>query len=129
MFAQLSNEFDFGEQFALDYAGDPAGTQKAVNNIRNTMYLPGPSGLQNNDDLGANSSTFIWEMLGMYPENSGLRQPGVREPRVPARRDQPAERPDDHDQRSGRVAQHLLRQVAEDSTAARTRSCTYRSRR
>jgi predicted alpha-1,2-mannosidase len=70
MFAQLTNEFDFGEQYMGDYAGDPAGTQQAVNNIRNTMYPPGPS-LDNNDDLGANSSTFIWEMLGMYPENSG----------------------------------------------------------
>jgi predicted alpha-1,2-mannosidase len=69
--AQLTNEFDFGEQNALDYAGDPAGTQAAVNNIRNGMYLPGPTGLDNNDDLGANSSTFVWEMLGMYPENSG----------------------------------------------------------
>jgi predicted alpha-1,2-mannosidase len=70
-FAQLTNEFDFGEQFALDYAGDPAGTQQAVNNIRNGMDLPGPSGLLNNDDLGANSSAFIWEMLGLYPENPG----------------------------------------------------------
>jgi predicted alpha-1,2-mannosidase len=71
MFAQLTNEFDLGEQNALDYAGDPAGTQQAVDNIRNGMYLPGPDGLANNDDLGANSSTFVWEMLGMYPENSG----------------------------------------------------------
>jgi predicted alpha-1,2-mannosidase len=71
MFAQLTNEFDQGEQNAGDYAGDPAGTQQAVNNIRNGMYLPGPSGLANNDDLGANSSAFVWEMLGMYPENSG----------------------------------------------------------
>ena len=71
MYAELTNEFDFGEQFALDYAGDPAGTQKAVANIRNTMDLPGPDGLANNDDLGANSSSFVWEMLGMYPENSG----------------------------------------------------------
>jgi hypothetical protein len=71
MYGELANEFDFGEQNALDYAGDPAGTQLAVNTIRNTMYLPGPSGLANNDDLGANSSAFIWEMLGMYPENSG----------------------------------------------------------
>jgi predicted alpha-1,2-mannosidase len=70
MFAQLTNEFDFGEQYMGDYAQDPAGTQQAVNNIRTTMYPPGPS-LDNNDDLGANSSTFIWEMLGMYPENSG----------------------------------------------------------
>ncbi len=69
-YAQLTNEFGFGEQYAGDYAGDPAGTQLAVNTIRNTMYQPGPS-LDNNDDLGANSSTFIWEMLGMYPENSG----------------------------------------------------------
>ena len=70
MSALLTNEFDFGEQFALDYAGDPAGTQQAVNNIRNNMYQPGFD-LPNNDDLGANSSSFIWEMLGMYPENSG----------------------------------------------------------
>ena len=71
MFAQLSNEFDFGEQYMGDYAQDPAGAQKAVNTMLSTMYPPGPSGLPNNDDLGANSSTFIWEMLGMYPENSG----------------------------------------------------------
>jgi predicted alpha-1,2-mannosidase len=72
MHALLTNEFGFGEQYALDYAGDPAGTQKAVNHIRNTMYQPGPSGIADNDDLGANSSAFVWEMLGMYPENSGL---------------------------------------------------------
>jgi putative alpha-1,2-mannosidase len=71
MYAELTNEFDLGEQNALDYAGDPAGTQQAVNNVRNTMFLPGPSGLANNDDLGAESSQFIWEMLGLYPENSG----------------------------------------------------------
>jgi predicted alpha-1,2-mannosidase len=71
MHALLSNEFDEGEQFALDYAGDPAGTQLAVNTARNTMYQPGPFGLKNNDDLGAESSQFIWEMLGMYPENPG----------------------------------------------------------
>ena len=71
MYAELTNEFDLGQQFALDYAGDPAGTQAVVNNIRNTMYPPGPSGLANNDDLGAESSQFIWEMLGMYPENPG----------------------------------------------------------
>jgi predicted alpha-1,2-mannosidase len=71
MFGLLTNEFGFGEQYALDYAGDPAGTQQAVNNIRNNMDQPGPSGLPDNDDLGANSSAFIWEMLGMYPENSG----------------------------------------------------------
>ncbi|HWG62473.1 MAG TPA: GH92 family glycosyl hydrolase [Streptosporangiaceae bacterium] len=71
MHAELTNEFDLGEQNALDYAGDPAGTQQVVANIRNNMYRPGPSGLPNNDDLGANSATYIWDMLGMYPENPG----------------------------------------------------------
>jgi predicted alpha-1,2-mannosidase len=69
--AYITNEFDFGEQFALDYAQDPAGTQKVVADIRNTLYRAGPDALSNNDDLGANSSTLIWEMLGMYPENAG----------------------------------------------------------
>jgi predicted alpha-1,2-mannosidase len=71
LYDQVTNEFDLGEQNALDYAGDPAGTQKAINTIENTVYLPGPDGLANNDDLGAESSQFIFEMLGFYPENSG----------------------------------------------------------
>jgi predicted alpha-1,2-mannosidase len=81
MYDQVSNEFTLGEQYAQYYAGDPAGALAAVNNIRNTVYMPGPSGLANNDDLGAESSQFIWEMLGMYPENPGtgtllLNSPG-----------------------------------------------------
>ncbi len=71
MYAFLANEFDHGEQFAPDYAGDPAGTQQAVNNIRNSLYTPGPMGLSNNDDLGAMSAQYVWEMLGFYPENPG----------------------------------------------------------
>jgi len=81
MYDEIANEFDLGEQFGLDYAGDPAGTQAAVRNIENTVYLPGPSGLDNNDDLGAESSSYLWEMLGLYPENPGdgtllLNSPG-----------------------------------------------------
>jgi predicted alpha-1,2-mannosidase len=71
MFDEIANEFDLGEQFALDYAGDPAATQAAVRNIENTVYLPGPSGIDNNDDLGAESSSFLWQELGLYPENPG----------------------------------------------------------
>jgi predicted alpha-1,2-mannosidase len=69
--AFLANEFDLGEQFAPDYAGYPSETQWVVNNLRRSLYRPGPFGLNNNDDLGAESSQFIWEMLGMYPENPG----------------------------------------------------------
>ena len=69
--ALITNEFGDGEQYAPDYAGDPAGTQRAVATIRNDVYLPGPDGLRGNDDLGAESSQYIWEMLGLYPENPG----------------------------------------------------------
>ncbi len=70
-YAYLSNEFDLGEQYALDYDRDPAGTQRADAILRDDLFLPGPFGLPNNDDLGAESSQFIWAMLGMYPENPG----------------------------------------------------------
>ncbi|HET9898812.1 MAG TPA: GH92 family glycosyl hydrolase [Streptosporangiaceae bacterium] len=70
-FAFMENEFDLGEQFAPDYAGDPATAQLAVSTIRDNIFPPGPSGLRNNDDLGGESSQFIWEMLGLYPENPG----------------------------------------------------------
>lgn len=71
MYAQLTNEFDLGEQYAPDYAADPALTQQTVNNVRRNLYKPGPYGLANNDDLGGISSQYIWEMLGFYPENPG----------------------------------------------------------
>lgn len=70
-YAMVTNEFDDGEQFAPDYAGDPATTQRTVAAIRTLVYRPGPDGIRNNDDLGAESSQFIWEMLGLYPENPG----------------------------------------------------------
>ncbi len=82
-YALLTNEFDFGEQFAPDYARDPALTQQTVAAMRNTVYRPGPSGLPNNDDLGANSSTFVWEMLGMYPENPGRGTLALASPGFP----------------------------------------------
>jgi predicted alpha-1,2-mannosidase len=71
MNADLLNEFGDGEQFAPDYAKGPSVTQRVVDIIRTSLYLPGPFGISNNDDLGAESSQFIWEMLGMYPENPG----------------------------------------------------------
>ncbi|HEV3379872.1 MAG TPA: GH92 family glycosyl hydrolase, partial [Trebonia sp.] len=71
VYDEISNEFALGEQFAPDYSGDPAEVQAAVRNIENTVYLPGPSGLANNDDLGAESSSYIWQELGLYPENPG----------------------------------------------------------
>ncbi len=84
MFAFMANEFGHGQQFAPNYAGDPAGTQQAVNNIRNGLYAPGPAGLPNNDDLGAMSAQYVWEMLGMYPENAGSNVMTLTSPGFPS---------------------------------------------
>jgi predicted alpha-1,2-mannosidase len=71
MNADLLNEFGDGEQFAPDYARGPSVTQRVVDIIRTTLYRPGPFGISNNEDLGAESSQFIWDTLGVYPENPG----------------------------------------------------------
>jgi predicted alpha-1,2-mannosidase len=87
MYAEIANEFNLGEQYALYYAGDPSAAQNAVHTIETTVYNPGPSGLANNDDLGAESSQFIWEELGLYPENPGtdtllLSTPGFADEQI-----------------------------------------------
>jgi putative alpha-1,2-mannosidase len=74
MFALRSNEFGFGQQNALDYAGNPAGTQQVVSNMRWSMYSPGPFGLANNDDLGAASAQLVWSMLGMLTPEPPARR-------------------------------------------------------
>ena len=67
---------------------------------RTPSTCPGPSGLANNDDLGAESSQFIWQMLGLYPENPGtdtllLNSPGFPHEQITLR-----QRQDDHRQRA-----------------------------
>ena len=72
MYAQLTNEFDFGEQFALDYAGDPAGTQQAVSNIRNTMYRAGTRRARQQRRPGSEQfDVHLGDARACIPENSG----------------------------------------------------------
>lgn len=87
VYAEIANEFDLGEQYAPYYAGAPTVAQAAIHTIESTVYQPGPSGLDNNDDLGAMSATDIWQLLGLYPENPGsdtllLSTPGFDHERV-----------------------------------------------
>ena len=113
-YAQLSNEFGSGEEYAPDYAGDPAGAQQAVNTLRYGLYLPGPSGLPDNDDLGANSSAFVWAMLGMFPENPGSDTLVFGSPGFPHATVSLPSGKTDQDQRAGCVGVYVLREVSED---------------
>ena len=107
MYAQITNEFDFGEQFALDYAGDPAGTQSAVNNIRNTIYLrrPGRPGEQRRPRR-QQLAVHLGDARHV-PGELGARHAGFREPWLPAGDDPSRRRKRDQHHGARCVAQHL----------------------
>ena len=90
MFAQLTNEFGFGEQYALDYAGDPAGTQQAVNNIRNTHVPARPERPAEQRRPGREQLRVRLGDARHVPGELRQRHAGVRQPRLPERDDPPA---------------------------------------
>ena len=97
-----------------------------MRNIENTVYLPGPSGLANNDDLGAESSSYLWQMLGLYPENPGTDTLLLNSPGFPHAQISLANGKTITDQRA-ECLQRVLRKLAEDQRQRPTRSSTRRS--
>ncbi|HZD70248.1 MAG TPA: GH92 family glycosyl hydrolase [Actinomycetes bacterium] len=81
--AFLANEFELGVQMMYDYTRQPWKTQAVVNRMRNENYKLTPTGLRNNDDLGALSSMYVWSALGMYPEIPGSAQLVINGPAFP----------------------------------------------
>ncbi len=81
--AFLANEFELGVQLMYDYTRQPWKTQAVVNRMRNENYQLTPTGLRNNDDLGALSSMYVWSSLGMYPEIPGSAQLVINGPAFP----------------------------------------------
>ncbi|WP_211229476.1 GH92 family glycosyl hydrolase [Nakamurella lactea] len=65
------NEVDFGVPWVYNYLGQPAKTQDAVRRLQTQLYSPTPDGAPGNDDLGAQSSWYVWAALGMYPVTPG----------------------------------------------------------
>ena len=118
MFMQISNEFDEGEQFAPDYAGDPAGTQNAVNDIRNNTV---PAGTRRPGQQRRPRRGELRVHLGdarHVPGELGPRHAGVRESRIPEGDDPSGQRARDPHHSARCVAEHLLRQVAQDRRTA-----------
>ncbi len=81
--AFLANEFELGVQMMYDYTRQPWKTQAVVNRMRNDNYKLTPTGLRNNDDLGALSSMYVWSSLGMYPEVPGSAELEINGPAFP----------------------------------------------
>ncbi|NML29795.1 GH92 family glycosyl hydrolase [Paraburkholderia antibiotica] len=68
----MGNEPTFEVPWLYNWAGSPAGTQKAVQQIMASAFGTGPNGLPGNDDLGAVSGWYVWSALGLYPEIPGV---------------------------------------------------------
>jgi predicted alpha-1,2-mannosidase len=82
--AILSNEPDLEIPWEYDYAGDPSGTQQAVREVEQQLYSDTPGGIPGNDDLGALSSSFVWDELGLYPETPGTPTLALASPAFPS---------------------------------------------
>ncbi|OBI45643.1 hypothetical protein A5707_01705 [Mycobacterium kyorinense] len=67
----IGNEPDFGVPWLYNYLGQPWKTQHTVDRVRRELFGPTPDGEPGNDDLGAESSWYVWAALGLYPATPG----------------------------------------------------------
>ncbi|MCL1871681.1 MAG: GH92 family glycosyl hydrolase [Promicromonosporaceae bacterium] len=81
------NEPDFFVPWLYDYLGEPWRTSEVVDQIRTTLFGPDPDGAEpGNDDLGAQSSWYVWAALGMFPVTPATDVVAVNAPAFDAAR-------------------------------------------
>ncbi|WP_326958471.1 GH92 family glycosyl hydrolase [Amycolatopsis sp. NBC_01286] len=74
------NEPDFGVPWLYNHVGQPWKTQQVVREIATTLFSATPDGEPGNDDLGAQSSWYVWAALGIYPATPGTPDLVVHSP-------------------------------------------------
>ncbi|MFD9960780.1 GH92 family glycosyl hydrolase [Amycolatopsis sp. NPDC058986] len=74
------NEPDFGVPWLYNHVGQPWKTQQVVRKIATTLFSATPDGEPGNDDLGAQSSWYVWAALGLYPATPGTPDLVVHSP-------------------------------------------------
>ncbi|WP_020666000.1 GH92 family glycosyl hydrolase [Amycolatopsis nigrescens] len=74
------NEPDFGVPWLYNHLGQPWKAQAAVRKIATTLFSATPDGEPGNDDLGAQSSWYVWAALGLYPATPGTADLSVHSP-------------------------------------------------
>lgn len=81
------NEPDFNVPWYYNYAGKPWRTSQVVDQIRTTLFGTKPDGAEpGNDDLGAQSSWYVWAALGLFPATPGTDVLTVNAPAFDAAR-------------------------------------------
>ncbi|WP_394619902.1 GH92 family glycosyl hydrolase [Lentzea sp. JNUCC 0626] len=74
------NEVDFATPWLYDYTGRPWKTQEVVRRIQTQLFSATPNGEPGNDDLGAQSSWYVWAALGAYPVTPGTTDLALASP-------------------------------------------------
>jgi predicted alpha-1,2-mannosidase len=80
----MGNEPTFEVPWLYNWTGQPAGTQRVVQQIMNSAFSTKPDGLPGNDDLGAVSGWYVWAALGLYPEIPGVGGFAIGSPQFPS---------------------------------------------
>jgi predicted alpha-1,2-mannosidase len=71
-YAWFGNEPTFAAPWTYLYAGAPYKAQAVNRNVMLSLYAPTPDGIPGNDDLGAMSSWWAWNAMGLYPINPAV---------------------------------------------------------
>ena len=74
------NEPDFAVPWLYDYVGQPWKTQEVVRRIEDELFSAAPNGEPGNDDLGAQSSWYVWAAMGIYPATPGTTDLALHSP-------------------------------------------------
>jgi predicted alpha-1,2-mannosidase len=77
------NEIDFATPWLYDYTGQPWKTQDTVRRVERQLFSATPDGEPGNDDLGAQSSWYVWAALGIYPVTPGTTDLALDSPLFP----------------------------------------------
>ncbi|BCJ37622.1 hypothetical protein Athai_51250 [Actinocatenispora thailandica] len=81
------NEPDFGVPWYYNHLGQPWRTSEVVDEIRTTLFGAEPNYAEpGNDDLGAQSSWYVWAALGLFPATPGTDVLTVNAPAFDAAR-------------------------------------------
>jgi predicted alpha-1,2-mannosidase len=72
-YAWMGNEPSLGIPWVYLSAGEPWRAQEIVRTTLTTLYNNTPAGIPGNDDLGTMSAWYVWNALGLYPQNPSVR--------------------------------------------------------
>jgi putative alpha-1,2-mannosidase len=80
----MGNEMGFPAPWAYNWAGKPASTQYVVHQLLHTAFGTGRDGLPGNDDMGAESSWYVFASLGMFPTSQADAGLALSTPQFPS---------------------------------------------